>query len=77
MRRGARWALGVGAALIAMAAVGGARADVSFIDLDECHPTCIPSATDNAAAAEDGSAADITVSLFGGGPRMRTMSAPI
>ena len=50
-----------------MAAVGGARARVSFIDLDECHPTCIPSATDDAAAAEDASADDITVSLCGGG----------
>jgi hypothetical protein len=62
VRRGARWALGVGAALIAMAAVGGARADVSFIDLDECHATCIPSAADN----EDESA-DVTLSQFGGG----------
>ena len=67
MRRGAQWALGVGAALIAMAAVGGARADVRFIDLDECSATCIPSATDDAAAAEDASADDITLSLFGWG----------
>jgi hypothetical protein len=67
VRRGALWALGVGAALIAMAAMGGARADVRFIDLDECSPTCFPSATDGAAAAEDASADDITLSLFGGG----------
>jgi hypothetical protein len=67
VRRGARWALGVGAALIAMAPVEGARADVRFIDLDECSETCIPSATDDAAAAEDASADDITPSLFGGG----------
>jgi hypothetical protein len=67
VRRGARWALGVGAALTAMAAVGGVRADVSFIDLDGCHATCTPSATDDAAAAEDESADDITVSLFGRG----------
>ena len=50
-----------------MAAVGGASADVRFIDLDECHTSCIPSATDDAAAAEDASADDITLSLFGGG----------
>ena len=35
--------------------------------MDECHATCIPSATDDAAAAEDASADDITLSLFGGG----------
>ena len=67
MRRGAQWALGVGAALIAMAAVGGASADVRPIDLDECSTSCISSATDDAAAAEDASADDITLSLFGGG----------
>ena len=64
MRRVERWALGIGAALIAMAAVGGARAGVRFIDLDECSPTCLPSATDDAAAVEDESA---TLSQFGGG----------
>jgi len=67
VRRGARWVLGVGAALIAMAAVRGVRADVSFIDLDECSATCIPSATYDAAVAEDASADDTAVSLFGGG----------
>jgi hypothetical protein len=67
VRRGAQWALGVGAALIAMAPVGGVRADVRFIDPDECSATCIPSATDDAAAAEDASADDITLSLFGWG----------
>ena len=66
VRRGARWALGVGAALIAMAAVSGARADVRSIDLDECSASCVPAAIDDAAAAEDESAADITLSLFGG-----------
>lgn len=66
VRRGARWALGVGAALIAVAAAGGARADVRSIDLDECSANCIPLATD-AVAAEDEPADDITVSLFGGG----------
>jgi hypothetical protein len=67
VRRGAQWALGVGGALIAMAAAGGARADVLFVDLDECSATCIPFATDDAAVAEDASADYITVSLFGGG----------
>ena len=67
MRRVAQWALGFGAALIAMAAVGGARADVRFIDLDECSAACIPPATDDAAAAKDKPADDVTVSLFGGG----------
>jgi hypothetical protein len=66
VRRGAQWGLGVGGALIAMAAVGGARADVSFIDLDECSASCIPSAANDAAAAEDASADDITLSLSGG-----------
>ena len=49
-----------------MAAVSGARADVSFIDLDQCSADCLPSATDDAAAAEDESA-DVTLSQFGGG----------
>jgi hypothetical protein len=66
VRRGERWALGIGAALIAMAAVGGARADVRFFDLDECSENCIPSATDAAAAVEDESAV-VTLSRFGGG----------
>ncbi|HEY3621785.1 MAG TPA: hypothetical protein VGL12_05210 [Roseiarcus sp.] len=67
MRRGARWALGIGASLIAMAAVSGACADVCSINLDECSGICIAPATDDVAAAEDESAADITLSLFGGG----------
>jgi hypothetical protein len=66
VRRGARWALGIGAALIAMAAISGARADVRSINLDECYGICTAPATDDAAAAEDESAADITLSLFGG-----------
>jgi hypothetical protein len=67
VRRGAQWSLGVGGALIAMAAAGGVRADVLFIDLDECSATCIPFATDDAAAAEDTSADDTAVALSGGG----------
>jgi hypothetical protein len=65
VRHGARWALGVGASLTAIAAVGGARADVRYIDLDNCSTVCLPSASDDAAAAGDESAADVT--LFGGG----------
>jgi hypothetical protein len=41
VRRGARSALGVGAALMAIAAVGGARADVVPIDLDPCSASCV------------------------------------
>ena len=55
MRRSAQWALGVGAALVAMATAGAARSDV------------VPIETDDAAAAEDASADDITLSLSGGG----------
>jgi hypothetical protein len=65
VRRGARQALGVGATLIAMAAASGAWANVRSINLDECSTTCI--LPDDSAAAEDESAADITLSLFGGG----------
>jgi hypothetical protein len=55
VRRSAQWALGVGAALVAMATAGAARADV------------VPIETDDAAAAEDALADDITLSLSGGG----------
>jgi hypothetical protein len=60
--RGARWALGVSASLIAMAAICGARADVRSIDLDKCSTACLPPAT-----AEDEWTGDITLSLSGGG----------
>ena len=43
VRRGARWALGVGVALIAMAAGSSARADVRPINLDGCSGSCVPS----------------------------------
>ena len=66
MRRGAQWGLGVGAALIVMAAAGGARADVRFFDLDQCSENCVPSATDAAAAVKDESAV-VTLSQLGGG----------
>ena len=66
MRRGARWALGVGAALIATAAVCGARADVRFFDLDGCSGSCVPVAIGEQAVAEDDAAASITLSRFGG-----------
>jgi hypothetical protein len=61
VRRGAQWALGVGATLIAMAAVGGARADVVPIDVDECSTSCVsPTSDDEAALAGD-------ITLSGGG----------
>jgi hypothetical protein len=67
VRRGARWALGVGASLIAMAAIGGACADVRSVDLDDCSAICLPAAADDAAASEDNPAADIILSLSGDG----------
>ena len=63
MRRGAQWALGVGGALIAMAADGGARADVVPIDVDKCSTSCVSPTSDDESAL----AGDITLSLFGGG----------
>jgi hypothetical protein len=66
VRRGALWALGVGATLIAMAAVGGARADVRPINLDGCPGSCVPVAIGEQAAAEDDAEASITLSRFGG-----------
>ena len=63
MRRGAQRALGVGAALIAMAAVGGASADVVPIDVDQCSTGCVSPTSDDESAL----AGDITLSLFGGG----------
>lgn len=63
MRRGAQWALGVGATLVAMAAVGGARADVVPIDVDECSTSCVSPASDDEGAL----AGDVTLSRSGGG----------
>jgi hypothetical protein len=66
VRRGARWALGVGAALITMAAVNSARADVVAIDLDRCSAGCI-AGIDDAGADEDDSAGDaVSMSRSGG-----------
>ena len=62
MRRGAQWALGVSATLIAMAAVGGARADVVPIDVDTCSTSCVSPSSDDAAALTG----DITLSGGGG-----------
>jgi hypothetical protein len=67
VRRGARWALGFGAALLAIAPVSGAGADVLPIALNECSASCIAPGIDDAAADEDASAADDTVALFGSG----------
>ncbi len=62
-----RWALGVGAALTAMAAVNGACADVRPIDMDECSASCVLPTTDDATADDDDPDSAITLSLFGGG----------
>jgi hypothetical protein len=63
VRRGAQWALGAGATVIAMAAVGGAPADVIPIDVDTCCTSRISPTSDDEAAL----AGDITLSLSGGG----------
>jgi hypothetical protein len=62
VRRGARWALGVGAALITIAAVSSARADVVAIDLNPCSASCI-AGIDNGAADEDDPAGDDAVAM--------------
>lgn len=48
-----------------MAAIDGVCAEVRSIDPDECSASCLPFAIDDLAAAEDESAGDITLSLFG------------
>jgi hypothetical protein len=63
VRRGARSALGLGAALVAMAAFGAACADVIPIDVDECSTSCASPTSEDAPA----SAGDVTLSLFGAG----------
>jgi len=47
VRRGARWALEMGAALIALATLGHANADVLSIPLQECSTGCIASGIDD------------------------------
>jgi hypothetical protein len=63
VRRGARRALGVGAALITMAAISGARADVVAIDLDRCSASCIAGIDDPDVTANDDA---VSVSRGGG-----------
>jgi hypothetical protein len=63
VRRGARWALGVGAALITIATVSSARADVVAIDPDPCSASCTAAGIEDSAADEDDSAGDDAVSL--------------
>jgi hypothetical protein len=63
VRRGARWALGLGAALVAIATVSAACADVVPIDVDQCSSSCGSPTSDDQAAL----AGDITLSLSGGG----------
>ncbi len=62
MRRGARLALGIGAALITMAAISSPRADVVAISLDQCSTSCV-AGIDDASADEDASAKDDAVSM--------------
>lgn len=66
MRLGARWALGIGAVLIAIAAVSPGGADVLPINLNECSGSCIAPEIDDTAADEDDATADIVLSLLGG-----------
>ena len=65
MRGRARCALDVGAALIAMAALSVARADVRPINLDGCSGSCVPAAIGEQAVAEDDAATGITLSRLG------------
>jgi hypothetical protein len=67
VRRGARWALGVGAALITIATVSSARSDVVAIDLDPCSAICSAAGMEDAANGEDDSAGDDAVSMSRGG----------
>jgi hypothetical protein len=65
VRRGARRALGVGAALITMAAISSARPDIVAIDLDRCSASCV-AGIDDAAADDAVSANDDAVSMTRG-----------
>jgi hypothetical protein len=56
VRRGARSALGIGAALIAIGAIGSPRAEVVPIDLNPCLTSCIAVASHEAADERDDSA---------------------
>jgi hypothetical protein len=67
VRRGARRALGVGAALITIATVSSARADVVAIDLNPCSESCVATGIEDAAADEDDSAGDDAVFMSGSG----------
>lgn len=75
MRRGARWALGTGAALMAIAAVSRAGADVVPIALDGCSASCLAPGISDGAADEDESANDMTASRFGVGGTRNTNGA--
>jgi hypothetical protein len=67
VRRGARLALNVGAALIAITAVSASRAEVVAIDLDPCLVGCVGSTIADAVDAENDSTLDDNPSVFGGG----------
>jgi hypothetical protein len=65
VRRSARWALGVGAALIAIAiaAASSAHADVVAIDLNPCSASCSATGIDDPAADDGDPAGDDAVSM--------------
>ena len=66
MRSRAWWALDAGAALIGIAAINPACADVRSIHLEECLASCVLPAADAAAAADvDEADRDIALSVFG------------
>jgi hypothetical protein len=62
VRRGARRALGIGAALVVLAA-SGARAEVRPI----CSSGCVSVTLDNADSEQDGADATLSMTLIGGG----------
>jgi hypothetical protein len=63
VRCGARWALGVGAALITIATISSAHAEVVAIDLNPCSASCSAAGIENAAADEGDPAGDDAVSM--------------
>jgi hypothetical protein len=66
VRRGARWAFVVHAALATMAAGSAARAEVLTINLDKCSGSCSAPAIDDPSTAKSDAAAKTTLSRSGG-----------
>jgi hypothetical protein len=63
VQRSAPWALGVGAALITIATVSGARADAVAIDLNPCSASCSATGIEDPAADDGDPAGDDAVSM--------------